>query len=349
MRIRSRPEDFRVDEIALYPAAGEGGHTFVRVEKIARTTEEVARALARAAGVAPRDVGYAGRKDRVAVTTQWFSVPGLDPEAALEIPLLGARVLEAARHPHKLRTGHLRGNRFRILVRDVAPAAAAAGAARAEELLRRGLPNRFGEQRFGRDAANAELGRRILRGEPGPRDRRAARFLLSALQAEVFNAVLAARGDAYDRVETGDVAVVHASGGLFVVDDAAREAPRAAAFEISATGPIFGTRVIEPGGEVALRERAALASHGVPAEGLRAPRGVRLRGARRPLRVRPEGLGLEPTAEGLCVSVTLPPGSYATVLLEQLLAAAPDDTAGGGQYPRSPDEEAPDEHREQRL
>ena len=349
MRIRSCPEDFRVDEIALYPAAGEGGHVFLRVEKIARTTEEVARELARAAGVAPRDVGYAGRKDRVAVTTQWFSVPGLDPEAALGIPLRGARVLEAARHPHKLRTGHLRGNRFRILVRDVAAEAASAAAARAEELLRRGLPNRFGEQRFGRAAANAELGRRILRGEPGPRDRRAARFLLSALQAEVFNAVLAARGDAYDRVESGDVAVVHASGGLFVVDDAAGEAPRAAAFEISPTGPIFGTRVIEPGAEVALRERAALASLGVPVEGLRAPRGVRLRGARRPLRVRPEGLALEPTGEGLCVSVTLPPGSYATVLLERLLAAAPDDTAGVGQYPPAPDEEAPHEHREQRL
>ncbi len=349
MRIRSHPEDFRVDEIALYPTAGEGAHAFLRVEKVGRTTEEIVRELARAAGVAPRDVGYAGRKDRVAVTTQWFSVPGLDPEAALEIPLRGARVLEAARHPHKLRTGHLRGNRFRILVRDVAPALAAAAVSRAEELLRRGLPNRFGEQRFGRDAANAELGRRILRGESGPRDRRAARFLVSALQAEIFNAVLAARGDVYDRVERGDVAVVHASGGLFVVDDAAREAPRAAAFEISATGPIFGTKVIEPAGDVALRERAALDSHGVPAEGLRAPRGIRLRGARRALRVRPEGLALEPTPEGLCVCVTLPPGSYATVLLEQLFGALPGDTAGGGEYAGSPDEEAPHEHREQRL
>jgi tRNA pseudouridine13 synthase len=349
VRIRSRPEDFRVDEIALYPTTGEGAHTFVRVEKSGRTTEEVMRDLARAAGVAPRDVGYAGRKDRVAVTTQWFSVPGLDPEAALEIPLRGARVLEAARHPHKLRTGHLRGNRFRILVREVSPAAARSAASRAQELVRRGLPNRFGEQRFGSDSANALLGRRILRGEPGPRDRRAARFLLSAYQAEVFNAVLAARGDAYDRVEVGDVAVVHASGGLFVVDDAARESPRAATFEISPTGPIFGSRVIEPAGEVALRERAALASHGVPVEGLRAPRGVRLRGARRPLRVRPEGLALEPMPEGLCVCFTLPPGSYATVLLEQLFAAVPDDTGGAGDYARSPDEEAPHEHREQRL
>ncbi len=349
MRIRTHPEDFRVDEIPLYRPTGEGGHAFVRIEKTGRTTEEVARDLARSAGVAPRDVGYAGRKDRVAVTTQWFSVPGLDPDAAPGLPLRGARVLEAARHPHKLRTGHLRGNRFRILVRDVEPETVAAARLRARELVRRGLPNRFGEQRFGRDGANADLGLRILRGEARPRDSRAARFLLSALQAEVFNAVLAARGDAFDRVESGDVAVVHASGGLFVVEDARREASRAAVFEISPTGPIFGSRVIEPRGEVALRERAAFVARGVAPEGLRAPRGVRLRGARRPLRVLPVDLELEALAEGLCVRVTLPPGSYATVLLEQLLAAAPDDTAGGGEYPRPPDEEAPHEHREQRL
>jgi tRNA pseudouridine13 synthase len=116
-RLRSEPEDFRVDEIPLYAASGEGGHTFVRVEKRLRNTEELARELARAAGARPADVGYAGRKDRVAVTTQWFSVPGLAPEAALALELHGARVIEAHRHPHKLRTGQLRGNRFEIVAR----------------------------------------------------------------------------------------------------------------------------------------------------------------------------------------------------------------------------------------
>jgi tRNA pseudouridine13 synthase len=349
VRIRARAEEFLVDEIPLYPPAGEGAHAFLRVEKTGRTTEEVARDLARAAGVAPRDVGYAGRKDRVAVTTQWFSVPGLDPGAALALALRGARVLEAARHPHKLRTGQLRGNRFRILVRDVDAASRAAAQARARELVRRGLPNRFGAQRFGRDGANAELGRRILRGEAAPRDRRAARFLLSALQAEVFNRVLAGRGDAFDRVEAGDVAVVHASGGLFVVEDAEREAPRAAAFEISATGPIFGSRAPEPRGAPAERERAALAACGVPAAGLRAPRGIRLRGARRALRVCPHDVELAAGPDGLRVAVTLPPGAYATVFLEALLGRVPDDTSGPREYPRAPDEEAPHEHREQRL
>jgi len=316
------PEDFRVEEIPLYEPSGEGEHTFVWVEKRLRTTEEVARDLARAAGAAARDVGYAGRKDRFAVTRQWLSVPRLDPDAARVLALPGARVLHAARHPHKLRTGQLRGNRFEVRLRGVGEEAAAAAAARLAPLLARGLPNRFGAQRFGRGGRNPEAARRILAEGRVRGDRRRGRFLLSALQAQVFNEVLAARGDAFDRVEAGDIAVVHASGGLFLVEDASREAPRAAAFEISATGPIFGSRTREPQGAAAERERAVLERHGVLLEGrLRLPRGVRLRGGRRALRVRPEEVRLrreEAAGEALCLRFELPAGSYATVLLAEL-------------------------------
>lgn len=320
MRLRATPEDFRVDEVPLYRPTGEGEHTFVLVEKRERTTEEVARELAQAAGVRPRDVGYAGRKDRVAVATQWFSVPRLAPEAAFSLVLPGVRVLEAAAHPHKLRTGQLRGNRFRIVVRDLDAAAVAGAQRRLEDLVRVGMPNRFGAQRFGREGDNAEAGRRLLAGEAPGRDRRRARFMLSALQAEVFNAVLAEREPDLVRLESGDVALIHESGALFVVEDAQREAPRAAAFEISATGPIFGTRMLRPQGAVAQRERALLAAHGVDVEALSVPRGIRLRGTRRALRVRPEALALEPLAGGLRLCFTLPAGSYATVLVEELLA-----------------------------
>ena len=227
------PEDFRVDEIPLFAPSGEGDHTYVHVEKTGRTTEEVVRALAQTAGVRPRDVGYAGRKDRFAVTTQWFSVPGLDPEDAPALALEGARVLAAVRHGHKLRTGQLVGNRFALVVRDVEPAVARSAASRLEAVAERGLPNRFGGQRFGRAGDNAELGRRVLDGELALRDRRRARFLVSALQAAVFNDLLAVRRDAGRRLEAGDVAVVHESGGLFVVEDPALEQPRAERFEIS--------------------------------------------------------------------------------------------------------------------
>jgi len=320
------PEDFRVDEIALYPTSGEGEHTFVQVEKRLRTTEQVARDLARAAGARPRDVGYAGRKDRVAVATQWFSVPGLDPARALALEIPGAVVRAAARHRHKLRTGQLRGNRFRVALRGVAGAEFERAAVRLDELLRCGMPNRFGGQRFGPGGDNAERGRALLAGRGGPRDRRQARFLVSALQARVFNAVLESRPLPPWQLERGDLAVVHESGGLFVVEEPGAEAERALAFEISPTGPIFGTKAAAPAWAVAARERALLAAHGI-GDPLRPPRGLRLRGARRALRARPREARMERDGDVVRLAFSLPAGSYATVLLEELFGApASDDT-----------------------
>ncbi len=313
-----RPEDFRVEEVALYEPRGEGGHTFLCIEKRMRTSDGVARDLARAVGVKPSDVGYAGRKDRMSISRQWFSVPGLAPERATSLELRDARVLAAAAHPHKLRTGHLEANRFTLVVRDIEPNALASAPERLARLVERGLPNRFGGQRFGRDGSNAEQGRRVLVGETRQRDRRRARFLVSALQAEVFNRVLAERLPDLVTLEAGDVAVVHESGGLFVVEDPEIEAARAAAFEISATGPIFGTKVIAPGGAVAERERRIALAAGVPTL-LQPPRGIRLRGTRRPLRVRPKDADLDVTGQRLQLRFTLPPGSFATVLVEELL------------------------------
>jgi tRNA pseudouridine13 synthase len=318
VRLRSEPEDFRVDEIPLYAPSGEGGHTFVRVEKRLRTTEEVARDLARAGGIRAADVGYAGRKDRVAVTTQWFSVEGLAPEAALSIELPGARVIEAHRHPHKLRTGQLRGNRFEIVAREVDPEALRSAPARFECLRRDGMPNRFGPQRFGWDGGNLEQARRLLRGEKIGVDRRQARFLLSSLQAAAFNTVLSERPLPLACIQPGDVAVVHASGGLFRVEDIEREAPRAAAFEISATGPIFGTRVLTPSGAAADCERKVFAALGVEPETRCPPPGIRLRGARRALRVRLESAEAVVEGDALRLRFTLPAGSYASVVLEEL-------------------------------
>ena len=318
-RLRSLPEDFCVDELPLYRPSGSGEHTFLHIEKRLRTTEDVAHVLARFAGARTRDVGFAGRKDRVALTTQWYSVPGLDPERAREFALPGVRVLDAIRHGHKLRTGHLSGNRFRIFVGGVDARQSEAAIRRLEEIRRVGMPNRFGAQRFGRDGENAERGRRLLRGERSREDRRSARFLLSALQAEVFNAVLEDRKASLDTVDLGEVAMVHASGGCFVVEDLAREAPRAAAFEISATGPIFGTKVLEAEGEARLRERRLLERFEVLPEDLSVPRGIRLRGARRALRVRPGAATAERYGDGLLLRFSLPPGSYATVLIEEML------------------------------
>lgn len=318
-RFRVEPEDFRVDEIALYDPTGEGGHTFLRIEKRLLTSDGVARQLAAAVGVPARDVGYAGRKDRGAVTSQWMSVPGLDPDEALELDLKGVRVLEAMRHPHKLRTGQLRGNRFGILVRDVNPAVEERAREALDVIVARGMPNRFGAQRFGHGGRNAAIGRELLAGRRAARDRRKARFLLSALQSEVFNKVLADRPLPLDAVEEGDVAQVVESGGLFLVEDLEVENQRARDFEISATGPIFGTKMMAPALEVARREADTLSALGIPsAEDLAPPRGIRLPGTRRAFRVRPREVSLVRQEGALLLEFVLPPGSYATVLLEEL-------------------------------
>jgi len=321
VRLATSPEDFVVEELPLYAPSGEGTHTFVYVEKCLRTTEEVARLLAREAGVAPRDVGYAGRKDRRAVTRQWLSVPGIPPERAKAIEAEGVRVLAAEAHGHKLRTGQLRGNRFALVVRELLPEQVEAAPDALAGLVAAGMPNCFGAQRFGREGDNAERGRALLAGSPLGRDRRRARFWLSALQAEVFNAWMDARALPLDAIGAGEVAWIHASGAAFVVDDVEAASERAAAFEISAAGPLFGTRLLEAKGEALAAETALFESHGIPWP-LRPPRGVRLRGARRPIRVRPEEASAEAVAgDAVRLCFVLPPGSYATVLVDALFAA----------------------------
>lgn len=330
--IRETPEDFLVEEISLYPPSGEGNHTFLWVEKRDQGTEEVARALARFAGAAARDVGYAGRKDRRAIARQWFSVPALDPERALVFCAEGVRVLRAHRHPHKLRVGHLRGNRFTLRVRGVAAADVDPLRDRLAEIARRGFPNRFGRQRYGRDGDNPERARAIVASGRVPRNRRHFRFLLSALQSQVFDTALSERDEAIDRVERGDVAQVCESGGLFTVEDPDLDNERAARFEISCTGPIFGTRVMAPSGAPGARERELLARYEIPAL-LEQARGVRLRGGRRALRAALEAPALEIEPTALRLDFSLASGCYATVFLESLFEGPVNDAPRTDRYP----------------
>jgi tRNA pseudouridine13 synthase len=167
--VRATPEDFEVEEVGAYAPSGEGPHLFVFVEKRGRNTRDVARELALALRVSERDIGVAGQKDRHALTRQFFSVPGRAPDDARSLSGEGWRVLSAALHGNKLKTGHLKGNRFRIRIRNAAPDCLERARAVARALEERGFPNAFGPQRFGRDGQNAQLGRALVRGEPAGR------------------------------------------------------------------------------------------------------------------------------------------------------------------------------------
>ncbi|HVS03841.1 MAG TPA: tRNA pseudouridine(13) synthase TruD [Thermoanaerobaculia bacterium] len=318
-RIRACPEDFLVEELPLYPPSGEGHHALLLIEKRLRDTDEVARELAACAGVEPGQVGYAGRKDRAAVARQWLTVPGLDPERALALPLTAARVLAAHRHRHRLRLGDLAGNRFRLVVREVTPAQGSTAAARLVELGRRGMPNRFGSQRYGRDGGNVARGQALLRGERLAVGRRRERLYLSALQSAVFDEVLRRRPLPVDGLVAGDLALVHSTGALLAVGDPDELAARAARFELSATGPLVGHKMRRPRGQALAIERAAAAACGVPwVDALPRLRGHLLPGERRPVRAPIRDARATMEGDGLRLDVTLPPGSYVTVLVEEL-------------------------------
>lgn len=188
--LRRHPEDFTVDERLPFALSGVGEHLYLRIRKTGQNTRWVARQLARQLDLPVKAVGFAGLKDRHAVTSQWFSVhlPGRpDPDPA-SWSIQGTEVIEAIRHSAKLRTGALSGNRFRLLIRDLVGDIEALGA-RCNRLRSAVVPNFFGAQRFGHDGANLDL----LPGTTGRPDRHARSFGLSALRAAMFNGWLAGR------------------------------------------------------------------------------------------------------------------------------------------------------------
>ena len=323
VRIRERIEDFEVEEVALYPPLGDGEHAYLWIEKRGRTTVSIAEELARLAGVSTLDVGFAGRKDRWAVARQWFSVRGLDPLACARWDLKDAEILKALRHRNKLRPGHLKGNRFRLMARGVTRDQESRARGALRELLCNGMVNRFGRQRFGRGGENVGLGAALLRGERVPGSKRHRRFLASAFQSALFNDVLARRPCRANELLAGDVAVVHASGGLFLVDDPEVEAERLRRFEISPTGPLVGPKMRRPTGEPGRIEDEAFAAAGLePEAGLEAARRLRLFGARRALRARVTEATVAGVAPDVEIRFTLPAGSFATVLLDQMFEGA---------------------------
>ncbi|MCH9647091.1 MAG: tRNA pseudouridine(13) synthase TruD [Deltaproteobacteria bacterium] len=316
--IRQVPEDFVVEEVALQQPAGRGEHLYLWLEKRQRNTADVAQDLAVLAGCAPRDIGFAGRKDRIAVTRQWFSVPLVEASEALSWDLEGVQVLRAVRGESRLQLGELEANRFEIRVRGVDTSEQARISQVAQRLEQRGVAHRFGEQRFGSGGRNVARGAALLRGERVHGDLRHQRFLVSALQAAIFNEVLRRRPWPFDALTVGDLGIVHRSGRLFVVEEEEQGSARLVGFQVSPTGPLWGPKMRYPTGEVAVLEEEVLKDFGLPgAREAVLPKRLRLFGERRPLRLPVSSMKLRFEEESLQLTFQLPPGGYATVVLEE--------------------------------
>ncbi len=393
--IKQRNEDFFVQEIPLYEPSGEGEHVYCEIQKVGLTTFDAMHRLGKTLDISTRDIGYAGMKDAHAITRQIFSIQGTTPEAVMALRIPGITVQWAARHGNKLRLGHLMGNRFAIKIREVN----ATDVVKIKPILnvieKRGMPNFFGEQRFGRRNNNDLLGAALIRGDhetvlklllgsPNPEldskptmdartafdkrdnaramqlwprtggierrvlarlmkthrpsaaihaiDDKIRRLWVSAVQSRLFNDVLAKRIESIDKLMDGDLAYKHDNGACFRVESAAAEQPRCDAFEISPTGPLVGYRMTAPEGEPLKIEEAAMTEVSLAAKDFKQSGKMRVKGARRPLRIKPQNIeiagGVDEFGSHITVAFTLPAGAFATVLLRELMKSdqAEDET-----------------------
>lgn len=319
--IRLAPGDFVVEEIPVQEPDGRGEHLWLWVEKQGENTEWVAGQLARAFGVKPVAVGYAGRKDRHALTRQWFSVHCPVPADPQSVDFGGAqaRVLRAVRHGRKLRVGGLRGNRFELRVRDLEGEAEALQR-RLGAIADQGVPNYFGEQRFGMQGRNLASAYRLFAGQ-GERDRKRRGLFLSAARAALFNGILARRVNqgSWNRLVPGEAVMLNGSNSFFVAEtiDAPLER-RLEAHDVHPSGALWGKGELACRGAARRLETAVAESAPALAQGLTA---AGLRQERRALRLCPTQMSwtLEEAERSLRVAFVLPAGAFATAVLRELL------------------------------
>lgn len=319
-RLRATPEDFQVEEVLGYDADGQGEHALLWVEKRGANTDWVARELARFAEVSPVNVGYAGLKDRHAVTRQTFSVqlPGKPDPDWSAFPHAEVSVLAATRHSRKLKRGALRGNRFVLVLREVEGPREDAERV-LQQIAERGVPNYFGEQRFGREGGNLAQARAMFAGRRVERDKRS--FLLSAARSQIFNSVLAARVEqgSWDTALEGEIWSLAGSRSWFGPEPFDETlAARLAQGDIHPSGPLWGQGeppTVAAAGEL---ERAVAGRYTDLAEGLAK---ARMEQERRALRLMPKELRWRWLGDTVLeLGFELPAGAYATVIVRELMS-----------------------------
>ena len=302
-QIRTTPQDFIVTERLDVAFSDDGEHDWLYIEKTGANTHWVGEQLARHAGIKPRDVGYSGLKDRHAVTRQWFSVrrPSVDGTDWSIFAAEGVRLIEQHRHSRKLKRGAHRGNAFRIALRaDEIEQHCALIDTRLETIKTCGVPNYFGEQRFGHDGGNIELGQAVIAGRKVSRNRRS--IAISAIRSFQFNEELSLRivNGTWNRLVPGDLANLDGSGSVFAVDEVTPELEqRCEEMDIHPTGTL-----------------PAIQEVGVEA-------------SRRPLRMRVNDLRWEFEQAALWLEFSLGKGSYATVVLREAVRTGGKLTSGG--------------------
>ncbi len=319
--IRSQFEDFQVEECLGFELEGEGEHCWIEVEKAGLNTAELVQQIAQLAGVRRMDVGFAGLKDRNAVTRQWFSVqlPGQpDPDWAL-LESTKVRVLKSTRHPRKLRRGVHRSNRFSLRLTDFQGSLEQMGE-RLAPIGSVGVPNYFGGQRFGRNGSTLRQALQWSR-EGGPKVDRSRRGLyFSVLRSLLFNTLLAKRVETgvWNRIGAGEVCMLRGSRSMFVCEqDTPEIQERLRSGDLSPGLPLWG-RGKRPGSEDFLMWQDEVLTQWKQVAEFLVARQVDL--AHRPARLVPDDFSWEFCDDGaMHLTFTLPVGSFATAVLREVV------------------------------
>ncbi|MCG9730532.1 tRNA pseudouridine(13) synthase TruD [Shewanella sp. Isolate13] len=314
--LRTHNSDFQVQEILPFAPTGEGEHHLLHIRKEGLNTVEVAKVLSSFAHVHPKEVTYAGQKDKHAITEQWFGVriPGKDTPDWQQLNSEQITVLSASRHSKKLRIGALAGNRFTLTLRNVSDMVDVVK--RIELISEQGVPNYFGEQRFGHDGKNLMFGRQMFTGRK-VKDRNKRSMYLSAVRSNLFNLACSARLAAHGVTPlAGDCVLLAGSKSYFVAetwDETLLE--RLAKKDIQLSAPLWGRGSALAQGDAATCEADALASLDLDREGLEQ---AGLNQERRALLLEPQHLQYEVDEDTIVLKFALPSGSYATSVLREL-------------------------------
>ena len=317
--IRSFPQDFKVIEQLSFSLDGNGQHVYLLLQKRNLNTEQVATSLAKFSGVKPVAVGYAGLKDKNAITVQWFSVDlaGKAEPVWSEFESDNIKVLEVARHGRKLKRGAIRENQFEISLEEFR-----GDKDDAEHRLRniktRGVPNYFGEQRFGANDYNLKKAQELLSGNKKIK-RHLRSIYLSSVRSFLFNQVLSRRvaEKTWDKPLQGDVFMLQGSHSVFVVDEIDEQiTQRVLEHDIHPTGPMFGAGELMSKGMVCDLESSVLSQYPDMCELLEK---FALRQERRALRLSVSNLDWQWNDDNLLVKFALPAGCYATSVLRELI------------------------------
>lgn len=320
-KIRQKSSHFRVEEQPIYEPQGIGNHLYVNITKEDLTTREVQLRLADLFEIKPEDIGKAGLKDKYAVTTQTFSVLFNDHTAPEEItPIIEEnipiKVNWAKYHNNKLRAGHLKGNKFTILITE--PEGTIEQAQKiADSINETGLPNFYGVQRTGKYGENIHQGWLILKKKKRLGDRWLRKYLLSSYQSYLCNRYLVKRIEKglFNKIMLGDIAKKHETGGLFWVEDKETDQQRFDSKEISFTTPMFGYKMSQPKEEALELENEVLEEMEIDLQEFRAQS---VKGTRRIGRVLPD-IMVSGHPEGIQLEFNLPKGGFATVLLREFM------------------------------